>query len=424
VLAVIDDAQWLDRASADALAFMMRRLHGGPIGTLIAARTGEFDLRGVETLDLTGLSEESALALLRERDDLAPEVARRLIAFTGGNPLALRETVTGLRPDELTGRRPLQDPPRAGPSLERVFARQLERLPGAVRETLLLASVGAAHPLSAIHAQLSDAGLAAAEDRGFLQIVGDSIVFRHPLVRSAVYHSAVPSAQRAAHRRLAEVLEGEARAWHLAAAAIGPDETAAAALEDAGNDDRSRSGYGPAAAAFRRAAELTGPREERARRLHLAAEAATEAGLVTLAREAIAEAERTDPDVGRQAELGYLRGLLLIHAGEDATEVFAAAGRSIAQDDAERAALMLSWASEAAIYRREWRGAHQLAARPRGSSTVRAASPSSGRHGWPASRSRCSGARSRPPPRCRRRSPSSATAPRLPTIRGSWPTSA
>ncbi len=103
-------------------------------------------------------------------------------------------------------------------------------------------------------------------------------------------------------------------------------------------------------------------REERARRLYLAAEAATEAGLVALASEAIAEAERIDPDVRRQAELGYLRGLLLIHAGEDATQVFAAAGRSIAHDDAERAALMLSWASEAAIYRREWSEAHQLAA--------------------------------------------------------------
>jgi len=222
--------------------------------------------------------------------------------------------------------------------------------------------VGASHPLSAIADQLSGDGLAEAEDNGFLRIVGDSIVFRHPLVRSAVYHSAVPSAQRAAHRKLAEVLEGEARAWHLAAAAVGINEDAASALERAGKETRSRSGYGPAAAAFRRSAELTGMREERARRLCLAAEAATEAGLVPLATEAIAEAERIDPDLRRRAELGYLRGLLLIHAGRDATQVFAAAGRSIAHEDAERAALMLAWASEAAIYRREWSDAHQLAA--------------------------------------------------------------
>jgi hypothetical protein len=362
VLAVIDDAQWLDRASADALTFMIRRLHGGPIGTLVAARPGEFELRGVETIELAGLAEESALSLLAERGDLAPEVARRLIALTGGNPLALGEIVTGLGPDELAGRRALEDPPRVGPSLERVFARRLDRLTSEARETLLLASVGAAHPLSAIHDRLSDDGLAEAEDNGFLRIVEDSIVFRHPLVRAAVYHAAVPSAQRAAHRKLAETLDGEARAWHLAAAAVGLDEHAASALERAGEEARSRSGYGPAAAAFRRSAELTGVREERARRLYLAAEAATEAGLVPLAREAIAEAERIDADVRRQAELRHLRGLLLIHAGEDATEVFAAAGRSIAQDDAERAALMLSWASEAAIYRREWSDAHELAA--------------------------------------------------------------
>lgn len=361
VLAVIDDAQWLDRASADAFRFMIRRLHGGPIGTLVAARTGEFDLRGVDTVELAGLPEESALSLLRERGDLAPEVAARIVAVTGGNPLALEEIVPELGPDELTGRRPLADPPRVGPSLERVFARRLERLTGEARETLLLASVGAAHPLSAIHDQLSDGGLAHAEDSGFLRIVEDHIVFRHPLVRSAVYHSAVPSAQRAAHRKLADSLEGEARAWHLAAAAVGIDGDAASALELAGKENRSRSGYGPAAAAFRRSAELTGVGEKRAGRLYLAAEAATEAGLVALASEAIAEAERIDPDVRRRAELSYLRGLLLIHASEDATEVFASAGRSIARDDPERAALMLSWASEAAIYRREWSDAHQLA---------------------------------------------------------------
>jgi DNA-binding CsgD family transcriptional regulator len=360
VVALIDDAQWLDRASADALTFMIRRLHGGPIGTLVAARTGEFDLGGVEKIALSGLAEENALELLGAR--VVPEVARRLVALTAGNPLALGEIVTGLGPDELAGRRALEDPPRIGPSLEQIFARRLDRLTSEARETLLLASVGAAHSLSAINDQLSDDGLAQAEDNGFLRIVDDHIVFRHPLVRSAIYHSAVPSAQRAAHRKLAAALEGEGRAWHLAAAAVGIDEDAASALEHAGQEARGRSGYGPAAAAFRRSAELTGVREDRARRLHLAAEAATEAGLVPLAREAIALAEGIAPDALRQAELSYLNGLLLIHAGNDATQVFASAGRSIAQEDPERAALMLSWASEAAIYRREWSDAHRLAA--------------------------------------------------------------
>ncbi|MET0685693.1 MAG: AAA family ATPase, partial [Solirubrobacteraceae bacterium] len=281
VLALIDDAQWLDRASTDALTFMIRRLHGRPIGTLVAARTGEFELRGVETLELAGLAEESALSLLGDRGDLAPEVARRLVALTGGNPLALREIVTGLGLDELSGRRPLQDPPRVGPSLERIFARRLDLLTSEARETLLLASVGAAHPLSAIVDELSLDGLAEAEDNGFLRIVDDGIAFRHPLVRSAVYHSAVPSAQRAAHRKLAGTLEGEAGAWHLAAAAVGVDETAAAALEAAGKEARSRSGYGPAPAAVPPPAPMNRPRGERAPNKIQTPQAATQAGQLT-----------------------------------------------------------------------------------------------------------------------------------------------
>ena len=218
-----------------------------------------------------------------------------------------------------------------------------------------------AHPLSAIAGALSAQGLAAAEDSGLLRVVEDRIVFRHPLARSAVYHSAVPSAQRAAHRKLADVLVGDSRAWHLAAAAVGIDETAAAALEQAGEEMKRRRGHGPAAAAFRRAAELTGDPVLRCCRLHHAAEAAALAGLVLLAREAIEEAEKLRPDRRQQAELGFLRGLLLIHAAEDATQAFAVAGRSIADEDPQRAALMLAWASKAAIYRRDWSAAETFA---------------------------------------------------------------
>ena len=124
---------------------------------------------------------------------------------------------------------------------------------------------------------------------------------------------------------------------------------------------KRRRGHGPAAAAFRRAAELTGDPALRRHRLQLAAEAATLAGLVPLAREAIDEAESLQPDPRQQAELGFLQGLLLSHNGEDATSAFALAGRSIADEHPERAALMLAWASEAAIYRRNWEAAGALA---------------------------------------------------------------
>jgi DNA-binding CsgD family transcriptional regulator len=361
VLLLVDDAQWLDRASADALAFVIRRLHDGPIGIFVAARSGELDLRGVEVLEVAGLPEGSALELLADLSEMSSEVAHQLVDLTAGNPLALEEVVAALTPEELAGTRRLADPPRVGPSLERAFARRLEPLSSDARKTLLVASAGVAHPLSVIAGALSSEGLAAAEDSGLLRIVEDRIVFRHPLARAAVYHSAVPSAQRAAHRKLADVLDGDSRAWHLAAAAVGIDETAAAALEQVGEDVKRRRGHGPAAAAFRRAAELTGDPARRRHRLQLAAEAATLAGLVPLAREAIGEAERLQPDPRQQAELGFLQGLLLIHTGEDATGAFAVAGRSIADEHPERAALMLAWASEAAIYRRNWEAAEALA---------------------------------------------------------------
>jgi DNA-binding CsgD family transcriptional regulator len=361
VLLLVDDAQWLDRASADALAFVIRRLHDGPIGIFVAARSGELDLRGVEVLEVSGLPEGSALELLADLGEMSSEVAHRLVELTAGNPLALEEVVAALTPEELVGTRSLADPPRVGPSLERAFARRLEPLSSDARETLLLASAGVAHPLSLIAGVLSVEGLAAAEDSGLLRIVEDRIVFRHPLARAAVYHSAVPSAQRAAHRKLADVLVGDSRAWHLAAAAVGIDETAASALEQSGEDVKRRRGHGPAAAAFRRAAELTGDSALRRHRLQLAAEAATLAGLVPLAREAIDEAVRLQPDPRQHAELGFLQGLLLIHTGEDATQAFALAGRSIADEHPERAALMLAWASKAAIYRRDWEAAEVLA---------------------------------------------------------------
>jgi DNA-binding CsgD family transcriptional regulator len=361
VLVLVDDAQWLDRSSADAIAFVIRRLHHGPIGVVVTTRSGEFDLPGVEVLEVTGLPEAGALELLAALCEIESVVARQIVALTAGNPLALEEVVAALTPAELAGTRALADPPRVGPSLERVFARRLEPLSSSAREALLVASAGVAHPLSAIADAVSAQGLAAAEDSGLLRIVEDRIVFRHPLARSAVYHSAVPSAQRAAHRKLADVLGGDSRAWHLAAAAVGIDEPAAAALEQVGEEVKRRRGHGPAAAAFRRAADLTGDSMLRCRRLHLAAEAATLAGLVPLAREAIEDAEKLAPDRRQRAELGFLRGLLLIHAGEDATRAFADAGRAIADDDRERAALMLAWASEAAIYRRDWAAAETLA---------------------------------------------------------------
>ena len=282
VLVLVDDAQWLDEASLDALGFALRRVHDVPLGMLLAARAGELELPGIATLDIGGLDATDARALVRQGGAVSAEVAERLVALSAGNPLALRELSAAVEPGR-TRRSPATRPAapaRSGPRARvRAPARPaLRGVPGDTADR----QRGCGHPLSTIASQLSPDGLAEAEDGGLLRISGDRLLFRHPLVRSAIYHSAIPSAQRAAHRRLAEVVPGdEARGWHLAAAAVGLDEAAAAALELGGRDVLRRSGYAPAAAAFRRAASLTPDDGERTRRLHLAAEAATLGGLVT-----------------------------------------------------------------------------------------------------------------------------------------------
>jgi DNA-binding CsgD family transcriptional regulator len=291
LLILVDDAHWLDAATDDALLFSAKRLVADSVAIVLTVRDdGEhtFDAPALEQHDLGTLGPEDAALVLAgdEGRVVAPEVARRLSEATQGNPLALVELGSSLSAEQLAGREELPDPVPAGPTLERAFAWRSEALPPDSRRALVVAAVSMSDDVETIAAALESldldrSALEPAEDADLLSLDGE-LRFRHPLVRSAVFHSAPPSERREAHRALAEALRGhgdtERLAWHLAGAAIGVDEEAAVALEEAARKARERSGYAAAAAALERAANLTADEDARPHRLFAAADAAFSAG--------------------------------------------------------------------------------------------------------------------------------------------------
>ncbi|GAA0951201.1 helix-turn-helix transcriptional regulator [Actinocorallia libanotica] len=294
LLCLVDDAQWLDRASRDALLFAARRLHAEGVVMIFAARDGEgsFPAPGLAELRLAGLAPKEAAALL-DRHPLAPAVRRRLLAEAGGNPLALLELPVALAAEGggtfTPGALPLTD------RLHLAFHGQVSRMPEACQSLLLVAAADETGDLTVILRAAAELGasvadLAPAERAGLVLRGGDgtAIRFRHPLIRAAV-HQRAPLGQRlAVHRALAAALDSsehaDRRAWHLAAAAIGTDEEAAAALELTAARPCERSGYEAAAAAYERAALLSADPAARAHREVLAAEVALEAGDLERAR--------------------------------------------------------------------------------------------------------------------------------------------
>jgi AAA ATPase-like protein len=238
VLCLVTDAQWLDRASADALVFVARRLEIEPIVLLLAAADGNghrFHAPGLPSLRLGGLDREAAGHLLAARGDtLAPAVATRLIDQTAGHPLALVELPQALSSEQLAGRAPLPERLALGSRLERAFLPGVRQLPTASQTLLLLASAEDTGELATVLAAgaalgVDSEGLEAAERVGLVQVRGSKLRFRHRLVGSAIYQGATFSARQEAHRALIAVLASELhadrRAWHLAAAATGPTRT-------------------------------------------------------------------------------------------------------------------------------------------------------------------------------------------------------
>jgi DNA-binding CsgD family transcriptional regulator len=284
LLLLVDDAHWLDAESAAALVFVARRLEHDPVLLLFAARDGDprrFEAPGVDEVALEGLAREEAAALLSS-ERLPERVIAELHRATGGNPLALLELPRMLDEGQRSGADPLPEPLPVTAALQTAFVRRSLLLPPGTRTAMVVAAAEPSPELRVIGRACEALGvrLSALEDaeaEGLVTLAGHSLVFRHPLVRAAVYHAADGSERRGAHRALAEAAGAEGdlarRAWHLAAAALGPDEAVAAALEAAGDDSIRRSGYLTASDAFERAAALTPEAERRAHRLFRAAEA-------------------------------------------------------------------------------------------------------------------------------------------------------
>ena len=360
VLAVLEDAQWLDHSSAEALGFAARRLDREGIVMLLAVREGEpsaFDASGLEELSLAGLAPELGTQLLA-RAAGAPvpeEVARSLTAAVGGNPLALIELPATLSHGQLAGLEPLDSPPTV-PSVTAAFGRLVEALPDDSSTSLLVAAACDSADLDLITRACRELGveadaLLAAEDAG-LVTVDSNVEFRHPLIRAAAYHAAPAGRRREAHRALAVVADDEPRrGWHLAAASQGDDEVAAAVLDAAAEDARARGGHAEAASALERAAGLTPPGPVRARRLLVAARDARNAGTTGKARRLLSEALPLDDEPRARAQVQHARGAVEMWGGapRDAHRLLVAEAEIVEPHDADRAARMLTDAAWAAL---------------------------------------------------------------------------
>lgn len=299
LLCLVDDAQWLDRASAEALLFAARRLHAEGVVMLVSAREDQA-LQGLPELRVEGLDRAAALDLLAEHaPGLPPHVRERVVDESGGNPLALLELPASAA--EQMGPLPL---PRR---LQEAFEKRIANLAPQARSALVIAAAADTGELGTILAAgrelgLADDALAAAE--GLITVRGSTVSFRHSLTRAAAYQSAGFIERLAVHRALANaVTDPDRRAWHLAAAATGPDEPTAAGLEAAAERARVRTGYAAAAAALERAAHLTPDPARRLARLTAAAQVAADAGQTGRASALVEEALRLADNPGELAAL-------------------------------------------------------------------------------------------------------------------------
>jgi len=290
LLCLVDDAHCLDRESADALAFVARRLYADRIAIIFAVREpaprpGLLD--GLPEIRIAGLAEADARELLAATAGpaLHRPVAERIVAETGGNPLALIEIGHELASGQLASDSPLPEPVPLGRRLEQRYLREVQGLPADTQSLLLAAAADPTGDPGLLWLAGEELGFtveaaAAAEARQLITI-RDLVRFRHPLIRSAVYYGASFAQRQRVHARLAEATspaEPDQRAWHLAQAATGPDEAVADDLERAGERARRRGGWSAAAALFHRSATLSAAHAARARRMLSAAEASCNAG--------------------------------------------------------------------------------------------------------------------------------------------------
>jgi DNA-binding CsgD family transcriptional regulator len=340
LLCVVDDAQWVDRESLEALSFVARRLEADRIALLFAVRdlgmvAGVFD--GLPTLHVGGLPEDASLELLSTsaQQPIDGEVARRVVVTTSGCPLALVELAMGLTQEQLLGGLLDSDALPIGRRLEDHFLRQVRELDAAAQTFLLVAAAESSGDPLLVRRAASDLGADdTAEDAAVasgLVALGPDVAFRHPLVRAAVYAGAPRSRRRAVHETLARVIDGtdpDRRVRHLAAAAQEPDEELARQLEEAAERAASRGGYAAEASFLFEAANVSPAPGERARRLLRAATAALNAGLPQRAEALLEKARPGLEDPVLVTEAMRLDGRLRVPLADPASapaRLFAAA---------------------------------------------------------------------------------------------------
>jgi DNA-binding CsgD family transcriptional regulator len=334
----VDDAQWLDSASARILAFVARRLVAEKIAFVFATRELADTLSGLPELHVAPLGRRDARALLESvlPARLDERVVERIVAETRGNPLALLELPRGLSPTQLAGGFGLPTTAPLSAGIEDRYTRRLARLPSDARRLLLVAAADPVGDPALVWRAAERLGIpeSAAEtvESERLLALSPRVVFRHPLVRSAVYRAAEPSVRRQAHCALAEATDPEIdpdrRAWHRAQAAAAPDEEVAAELESSAVRAQARGGLAAAAAFLERAVELSPEPSRRAQRALAAAQANFQAGALDDALVLLRTAESgTADDDPVRAEVHLLRAQIAFASwrGRDATRLLLAA---------------------------------------------------------------------------------------------------
>jgi len=325
LICVIDDEQWLDRASVQALGFVARRLAADPVGLVFAAREPGSELAGLPELEVDGLGDDDARALLASvlAGPLDARVRDLIVAETRGNPLALLELPRGLTSAQLAGGFGLPSVTPLAGRIEDSFARRLDALPEQARLLLLVAAADPSGDRLLVWRAASWLGIGVQEAgpavEAGLVAFGASIRFRHPLVRSAAYRSASLSERQQVHAALAEatdaIADPDRRAWHRAQAAARPDEDVAAELERSAGRAQARGGMAAAAAFLERSVLLTADPARHAERMLAAAQASMQAGAFGKALELLDRAEEEPLEELQSARADLLRGHVTFASG-------------------------------------------------------------------------------------------------------------
>jgi DNA-binding CsgD family transcriptional regulator len=349
LICVVDDAQWLDRASTQTLEFVARRLRTEPVAMVFAARDAEEDatLAGLPELVVGGLCASDAEELL---DASAPGVLdagvrERILAESRGNPLALLELPRGLSAAELVfGAASAAGATPVIHRLEQLFLRRLAPLPSQSRQLLLVAAAEPVGDMPLLWRAVQRLGIrpeavSAAEEAGLIEL-RELVRFRHPLVRSAVYRSATPAERRAVHGALAAAtdpdVDPDRRAWHRASAALNPDETVAEELERSAGRALANGGLAAAAAFLEQSAALTPDPAQRVRRALDGAQVKVHAGAFDDAQALLAAVQAAPLDDIARARIDLVRAeiSLATNGGDKALPLLLAAARGLQPLDA------------------------------------------------------------------------------------------